>query len=310
MKVQESRVIVTAGRAGWGGTSAWSWRARCAQVAAFDVNAEGLSSLARDAAGLPGKVFTYSVNVSKGGRGRAGRREGGGATWAESPRWSTTPASSATACWFKVDKATGKVREAAARQLAGGDRRRLDRPLPDDARGRGADGEKKVKGVIVNISSVSRHGNRGSRTTRRPKAGLVADTKLWSLELARYGIRVGAIAPGFVRTPILDAMRPEVLEKTVAWSPLRRLGEPRDPRRRALHHRVRVLHRALPGHRRRAGALAPAPEQADVALFGFRSHCRPFVVRSCAKWQSLQASRASGAAGLRLTWSLGPEPEA
>jgi 3-oxoacyl-[acyl-carrier protein] reductase len=82
--------------------------------------------------------------------------------------------------------------------------------------------------VIVNISSVSRHGNQGQSNYSAAKAGLVADTKLWSQELARYGVRVAAIAPGFIETPILQGMRPEVLEKTVAQVPLRRLGTPEE----------------------------------------------------------------------------------
>lgn len=81
-------------------------------------------------------------------------------------------------------------------------------------------------GVIVSISSVSRHGNRGQSNYSAAKAGLVADTKLWSEELARFGIRTGAVAPGFTRTPILEAMRDEVLEKIVGGVPLSRLGEP------------------------------------------------------------------------------------
>ena len=81
-------------------------------------------------------------------------------------------------------------------------------------------------GVIVSISSVSRHGNRGQSNYSAAKAGLVADTKLWSEELSRFGIRTGAVAPGFTRTPILEAMRPEVLEKIVGGVPLNRLGEP------------------------------------------------------------------------------------
>ena len=58
------------------------------------------------------------------------------------------------------------------------------------------------------------------------KAGLVADTKLWGTELARHGIRTGAIAPGFVDTPILQGMRPEVLEKMLKFVPLRRPADP------------------------------------------------------------------------------------
>ncbi len=80
--------------------------------------------------------------------------------------------------------------------------------------------------LIVNISSVARHGNPGQSNYSAAKAGLVADTRLWAVELARYGTRVAAVAPGFVRTPILDAMRPEVLDGMVQRVPLRRVGEP------------------------------------------------------------------------------------
>lgn len=80
--------------------------------------------------------------------------------------------------------------------------------------------------VVVNISSVARHGNRGQGNYSAAKAGLVADTKLWAEELARHGLRVGAIAPGFVRTPILDGMKPEMREKLAATVPLARVAEP------------------------------------------------------------------------------------
>ena len=81
-------------------------------------------------------------------------------------------------------------------------------------------------GVAVQMSSISRAGNRGQSNYSAAKAALVADTVLWAQELARYGIRVGAIAPGFIRTPLLEGMRPEVLEKVIAPVPLKRLGEP------------------------------------------------------------------------------------
>lgn len=81
---------------------------------------------------------------------------------------------------------------------------------------------------IVNISSVARHGNQGQSNYSAAKAGLVADTKLWAQELARHGIRVGAIAPGFVDTPILQGMRPEVLEGMLKAVPLGRAGAPEE----------------------------------------------------------------------------------
>jgi 3-oxoacyl-[acyl-carrier protein] reductase len=49
---------------------------------------------------------------------------------------------------------------------------------------------------------------------------------VWAKELARHGIRVGAIAPGFTRTDILSAMKPEVLQRMIAPVPLSRLGDP------------------------------------------------------------------------------------
>lgn len=80
-------------------------------------------------------------------------------------------------------------------------------------------------GVIVNISSVSRHGNAGQSNYSAAKAGVVALTEVWARELARFNIRTGSIAPGFVRTDILSAMRPEMLDKLLAPVPLKRLGE-------------------------------------------------------------------------------------
>jgi 3-oxoacyl-[acyl-carrier protein] reductase len=50
-------------------------------------------------------------------------------------------------------------------------------------------------------------------------------TVVWAKELARYGIRVGAVAPGFTRTPMVEEMKPEALLKVIAPVPLRRLGE-------------------------------------------------------------------------------------
>ena len=81
-------------------------------------------------------------------------------------------------------------------------------------------------GVIVNISSISRRGNAGQTNYSAAKAGVASMTVVWAKELARYGIRVGSVAPGFTHTDILAAMKPEVLEKVIAPVPLKRLGEP------------------------------------------------------------------------------------
>jgi 3-oxoacyl-[acyl-carrier protein] reductase len=83
-------------------------------------------------------------------------------------------------------------------------------------------------GVIINISSISREGNVGQSNYAAAKAGVAAMTVVWSKELARFGIRSAAIAPGFCATEILSSMKPEILEKVTAPVPLKRLGEPEE----------------------------------------------------------------------------------
>ncbi|MDJ0907425.1 MAG: SDR family oxidoreductase [Woeseiaceae bacterium] len=82
------------------------------------------------------------------------------------------------------------------------------------------------EGVIVNISSVSRHGNMGQVNYSATKAGVQAMAVVWAKEFARYGIRAASIAPGFIGTEMVMAMKPEAREKLTAHIPLRRMGEP------------------------------------------------------------------------------------
>ena len=85
-----------------------------------------------------------------------------------------------------------------------------------------------VGGVIVNVSSISRAGNAGQTNYSAAKAGVAAMTVVWAKELARYGIRVGAVAPGFIRTPMVAGMKPEALARITSPIPLGRLGEPEE----------------------------------------------------------------------------------
>jgi 3-oxoacyl-[acyl-carrier protein] reductase len=83
-----------------------------------------------------------------------------------------------------------------------------------------------TKGVILNISSVSKSGNIGQTNYSAAKAGVAAMTVTWAKELARYGIRSAAIAPGFIATEMVASMKPEALQKMADGIPLHRLGEP------------------------------------------------------------------------------------
>jgi len=83
-------------------------------------------------------------------------------------------------------------------------------------------------GVIINISSISRTGNAGQSNYSAAKAGVVALATTWARELARYGIRAGAIAPRFTSTERLAGMPPEMRDKVTAPVPLKRLGLPEE----------------------------------------------------------------------------------
>ncbi|MCB1663557.1 MAG: SDR family oxidoreductase, partial [Pseudomonadales bacterium] len=86
--------------------------------------------------------------------------------------------------------------------------------------------EKGTKGLIINICSISRAGNMGQSNYSAAKSGVASMTVTWAKELARYGIRVAGIAPGFTKTEMTESMKPEALEKLVAMIPLRRMGDP------------------------------------------------------------------------------------
>jgi 3-oxoacyl-[acyl-carrier protein] reductase len=89
--------------------------------------------------------------------------------------------------------------------------------------------EQGTGGSIVNISSMSgKVGNPGQTNYSAAKAGLIGLTKAAAKEGARYGIRVNAVQPGFIRTAMTDAMPQDVLAGRVAEIPLGRIGEPRD----------------------------------------------------------------------------------
>jgi 3-oxoacyl-[acyl-carrier protein] reductase len=84
-------------------------------------------------------------------------------------------------------------------------------------------------GAIVNLSSVSgKIGNFGQANYASAKAGIVALTKVTAREYARYGVRANAIQPGMIDTPMTRALGEEHLARSVADTPLGRLGKPEE----------------------------------------------------------------------------------
>lgn len=84
-------------------------------------------------------------------------------------------------------------------------------------------------GRIINISSyVGQAGNFGQANYGASKGGIIAFTKTAALELARYGITVNAIAPGFTETEMLSKVPPDVQDKIRARIPMGRFGKPEE----------------------------------------------------------------------------------
>ncbi|MBN8488980.1 MAG: 3-oxoacyl-[acyl-carrier-protein] reductase [Burkholderiales bacterium] len=80
-------------------------------------------------------------------------------------------------------------------------------------------------GVILNASSVvGIYGNFGQTNYAASKFGVIGFTKTWSRELGPKGVRVNAVAPGFIETPILASMPDKVLDHMREQVPLKRLG--------------------------------------------------------------------------------------
>ena len=84
-------------------------------------------------------------------------------------------------------------------------------------------------GVILNASSVvGLDGNFGQTNYVATKAGVIGMTKVWARELGRYGVRVNAVAPGFILTEMTLQMPEKIREEMAARVPLRRMGDTRD----------------------------------------------------------------------------------
>ena len=84
-------------------------------------------------------------------------------------------------------------------------------------------------GSIINTSSVvAVYGNYGQTNYVAAKSGIIGMTKVWARELGRKGVRVNAVAPGFIATEMVLTVPEKIIESLRSKTPLGRLGDPKD----------------------------------------------------------------------------------
>jgi 3-oxoacyl-[acyl-carrier protein] reductase len=228
MQLSSLKIIVTGGAQGMGAHFAHRLAEAGAQVAAGDVREDGLAALVESTRGLPGKVHVRKLDVA------SEAEVGAFVDWAADAMGGLNGLINNAGILrdgllVKKDRTTGQVTKLSREQwdavigvnLTGATymvRDTVARMVATDQR----------PGVIVNMSSIARHGNRGQSNYSAAKAALAANTVTWAREFAPFAIRVGGIAPGMIETPMTQGMNQKARDALVANIPVGRIGVPED----------------------------------------------------------------------------------
>lgn len=228
MELKDLKIIVTGGAQGMGAHFVRRLAEAGATVAAGDVKTEALEALAASIGEVPGKVVWRRLDVAdeadvvafvEWAHGAMGGLNG----------LVNNAGILRDGLLVKKDKETGKITKMSREQwdavigvnLSGATfaaREVIAKMIETGAR----------PGVIVNMSSIARYGNRGQSNYSAAKAALAANTLTWAREFGAYGIRVGAIAPGMIETPMTQGMNQKARDALVERVPAGRIGAPED----------------------------------------------------------------------------------
>jgi 3-oxoacyl-[acyl-carrier protein] reductase len=221
MKLADLKIIVTGAAQGMGAHFAARLAEAGAQVAAGDVNEAGLAQ-------LPAAVHKRKLNVADESECTSF------VAWAHGVMGGLNGLVNNAGILrdgllVKKDKATGQIQKLSLEQwnaviavnLTGATlmvREVVAKMAETGAR----------PGVVVNLSSLARYGNRGQSNYAAAKAALATNTVTWAREFAPLGVRVGAIAPGMIETPMTPSMNQKARDALVANVPVGRVGVPED----------------------------------------------------------------------------------
>lgn len=221
MELSELRIIVTGAAQGMGAHFAGRLAEAGAKVAAGDVNEQGLAA-------LPAGIHRRRLDVSDEADAAAF------VAWAQGAMGGLNALVNNAGIirdglLVKKDRATGEVTTLS--------RKDWDAVIGVNLTGATLMARETVAamvragtrpGVVVNLSSVARHGNRGQSNYVAAKAALAANTVTWAREFAPFGVRVGAIAPGMIETPMTRGMNQKARDALVSMIPVGRIGAPED----------------------------------------------------------------------------------
>jgi 3-oxoacyl-[acyl-carrier protein] reductase len=227
MKLNELKCIISGGAQGMGRHFALRLAETGAQVAICDVNEAGLAETVEASRKSPGKVLAKTANVAEEAEVAALVEWAHGAMGGLNGLINNAGVLR-DGLLVKKDRETGQIKTLSKEQW--------DTVIAINLTGAtllARDVVKKMvetgsKGVVVNMSSVARYGNRGQSNYSAAKAALAANTVTWAREFAAFGIRVGAIAPGMIETPMTQGMNQKARDALVAAIPVGRIGIPED----------------------------------------------------------------------------------
>ena len=219
MRLQGKVCIITGAASGIGKAASLLFAKEGAIVCACDVSQEALNKLVEDAKGLPGSIDPYVLDVTN--------REQVFKTVDEIANK-----------YGKIDvlvNNAGITRDALLVRMSEQDWNAVINVnltgVFNMTQAVAPHMMKAQKGSIINTSSVvGIYGNIGQTNYAATKGGAIAMTKTWAKELARKGaqIRVNAVAPGFIRTPMTEKVPEKVIEAVLSRTPLARMGEPEE----------------------------------------------------------------------------------
>ncbi len=216
MRLKDKVAIVTGSARGIGFETAKRFAEEGAAVVICDLNEDGVQAAVKSIENAGGKAMGISVNVTDSAQVAAAVEK-------------------TLSAYGRLDCLVNNAGITADNTLVKMSEDEWDRVIDVNLKGVYNFGQAAAKamadtgGVILNTSSVvGVYGNFGQTNYAAAKWGVIGMTKTWAKELGKKSIRVNAVAPGFILTPMTEKMPDKVLDMMKGKSPLRDLGRPSD----------------------------------------------------------------------------------